>query len=63
MVNPYQYVLTRKIIGGKYNKWIFVLQEFELEFASTKSRKSSVFIELMSKFLVENEKGDMRNNF
>jgi hypothetical protein len=25
-INPFQYVLTRRIIRGKYNKWIFILQ-------------------------------------
>ena len=39
-VNPFQYVLTRCIIGGKYNKWIFILQEFDLDFTSTKSKKN-----------------------
>jgi hypothetical protein len=24
-VNPFQYVLNRHIIGGKYNKWIVIL--------------------------------------
>jgi hypothetical protein len=42
-VNPFQYVLTRCIIGGKYNKWIVILQEFDLDFASAKSKKSLVF--------------------
>ena len=49
-VNPFQYVLTRSIIGGKYNKWIVILQEFDLNFASTKSKKSLVFAELISDF-------------
>ena len=49
-VNPFQYVLTRRIIGGKYNKWIVILQEFDLDFASAKSKKSLVFIELISDF-------------
>jgi hypothetical protein len=31
-VNPFQYILTRCIIGGKYNKWIVILQEFDLDF-------------------------------
>jgi hypothetical protein len=31
-VNPFQDVLTRRIIGGKYNKWIVILQEFDLNF-------------------------------
>jgi hypothetical protein len=30
--NPFQYILTRHIIGGKYNKWIVILQEFDLDF-------------------------------
>jgi hypothetical protein len=49
-VNTFQYVLTRHIIGGKYNKWIFILQEFDLNFASAKSNKSLVFVELISEF-------------
>jgi hypothetical protein len=49
-VNPFQYVLTRHIIGGKYNKWIVILQEFNLNFASTKSKKSLVFAKLISDF-------------
>jgi hypothetical protein len=40
-----------------------VLQEFDLEFASAKSKKSLVFTELMSEFLVENEEGEMTNSF
>ena len=35
------------MIGGKYNKWIVILQEFDLEFVSAKSKKSLVFAELM----------------
>jgi hypothetical protein len=48
--NPFQYVLTERIIGGKYNKWIVILQEFDIDFSSTKSKKSLVFIELISNF-------------
>jgi hypothetical protein len=54
-VNPFQYVLTRHIIGGKYNKWIVILQEFDLDFASVKSKKSLVFVELISEFLLLDE--------
>jgi hypothetical protein len=49
-VSPFQYVLTRCIIGGKYNKWIIILQEFDLNFASVKSKKSLVFAKLISDF-------------
>ena len=38
------------MIGGKYNKWIAILQEFDLEFVSTKSKKSLIFVELISNF-------------
>ena len=38
------------MIGGKYNKWIVILQEFDLEFVSAKSKKSLIFVQLMSDF-------------
>ena len=39
-VNPFQFILTRKMIGGNYNKWIVILQEFDLEFVSAKSKST-----------------------
>ena len=38
------------MIGGKYNKWIVISQEFDLEFISVKSKKSLMFAELISDF-------------
>ena len=35
---------------GKYNKWIVILQEFDLEFVSAKLKKSLIFAELISDF-------------
>jgi len=52
-VNPFQFVLSRQVIGGKYNRWIVILQEFDLEFLSTKSKKSLVFAELISRLPCE----------
>jgi hypothetical protein len=49
-VNPFQYVLTQRIIRGKYNKWIVILHEFDLDFASVKYKKSLVFAELIYDF-------------
>ena len=43
------------MIGPKYNKWIVILQEFDLEFVSAKSKKSLVFAEIISDFLSETE--------
>jgi hypothetical protein len=44
----FQYMLTRHVIGGNISRWIFILQEFDLEFISSKSKKSFVFAELIS---------------
>ena len=49
-INPFQFVLTRRMIGVKYNKWIVILQEFDLEFVSLKLKKSLIFAELISDF-------------
>ena len=44
------YILTKQLLGGKYSKWIVILQEFDLEFEKSKSKKSLVFAELMCDF-------------
>ena len=38
------------MIWRKYNKWIVILQEFDLKFVSMKSKKSLIFVELISDF-------------
>jgi hypothetical protein len=48
--NPMIYILTKQLLGGKYSKWIVILQEFDLEFEKSKSKKSLVFAELMCDF-------------
>ena len=48
--NPMMYILTKKFLGGKYSKWIVILQDFDLEFEKSKSKKSLVFVELMCDF-------------
>ena len=40
---------------GKYNKWIVILQEFDLEFVSEKLKKSLIFAKLISDFPREME--------
>ena len=52
-VNPFQYVLSQRIVGGKFNKWIVILQEFDLDFQSAKSKKSLVFAEHIAEFPTE----------
>ena len=31
--NPMYYIMTHQVLGGKYSRWIVILQEFDLEFA------------------------------
>ena len=54
-VNHFHYVLSRWIFGGKFNKWIIILQHFELYFQSAKSKKSLFFYELIAEFSVEED--------
>ena len=48
--NPLMYILTKQLLGSKYSKWIVILQEFDLEFEKSKSKKSLVFVELTCDF-------------
>ena len=45
--NPMTYILSRQLLGGKYSKWIVILQEFDLEFTTAKLKKSLVLIDLI----------------
>ena len=62
-VNPFQFVLTRRMIRGKYNKWIVILQEFDLKFVSAKLKKSLVFAELISDFSSKEEEEACEDTF
>jgi hypothetical protein len=53
VMNPFQYILTRRVIGRKISRWMFILQEFDLDFVSAKSKKSLVFAELILELPVE----------
>ena len=48
--NPMMYILTKQLLGGKSSKWIVILQEFDLEFEESKSKKSLIFVEFMCDF-------------
>lgn len=45
--NPMTYILSFKFLGGKYSKWIIILQEFDLEHIKSKSKKSLVLANIM----------------
>ena len=48
--NPMIYILTKQSLGGKYSKWIVILQEFDSECEKSKAKKSLVFAELICDF-------------
>ena len=41
------YILSHQLLGGKYSKWIVILQEFDLDFIKSKSKNSLVLAELI----------------
>ena len=43
-----RHILSCQIIGGKYSKWILILQQFDLVFVAAKAKKYLVFAELLS---------------
>lgn len=48
--SPMMYILTKNLIRGKYLNWNVILQEFDLEFEKSRSKKSLVFAELLCDF-------------
>ena len=55
------YIRTHQVLVGKYSHWIVILQEFDLEFTKSTSKKSLVFAELMCDLpcaLMESELSD-----
>jgi hypothetical protein len=46
-------MLTRWVICKKISRWVVILQEFDLDFISVKSKNSLVFAELILELLVE----------
>jgi hypothetical protein len=45
---PMLYLLSQWIINGKFTHWIFILQDFDLEFATPKSNKALVLAKFRS---------------
>jgi hypothetical protein len=46
--NPMQYLLSHWQVNGNFAQWIVILQEYDLEFSTTKSKKALVLIELVT---------------
>jgi hypothetical protein len=45
--NPMQYLLSHRQINNKFARWIIILQEYNLEFSTPKSKKSLILTELI----------------
>jgi hypothetical protein len=45
--NPMQYLLSRRQVNGKFTRWIIILQEYDLEFSTPKSKKALILPELV----------------
>lgn len=58
VINPFQYILTRCLIGDKYSRWITILQEFKIKFFLAKAKKSLVCAELISELPRFNKKNE-----
>jgi hypothetical protein len=46
--NPMQYLLNRRQVNGKFARWIVILQEYDLEFSTPKSKKALVLADLVT---------------
>lgn len=42
-----QYILRRHIINVNYTQWVIILQEYDLEFTTPKSKKALTITELI----------------
>jgi hypothetical protein len=45
--NPMQYLLSHRQVNGKFTRWIIILQEYDLDFSTPKSKKALVLTELV----------------
>jgi hypothetical protein len=45
--NPMQYLLSHRKVNGKFARWIVILQEYDLEFSTPKSKKALVLAEIV----------------
>lgn len=43
-----QYILGRRLINGKFARWVMILYEFDLEFVTPKSKKAMDLTELIT---------------
>jgi hypothetical protein len=61
--NPMQYLLSRRQINGKFARWIVILQEYNLEFATPKRKKALILAELVTTFPSDTTSSPVNTDF
>jgi hypothetical protein len=61
--NPMQYLLSRHQVNGKFARWIVILQEYDLEFSTPKSKKALVLAELVTALPSDTPSGPVNTDF
>jgi hypothetical protein len=61
--NPMQYLLSRWQINGKFSRWIVILQEYDLDFSTPKSKKDLVLAKLVMAFPSDITSAPVNTNF
>jgi hypothetical protein len=61
--NPMQYFLSRQQVNEKFARWIVILQEYDLEFSTPKSKKALVLIELVMALPSDTTSAPINTNF
>lgn len=60
--NPMQYILGQQLITGKFAWWIIILQEFNLDFSSPKTKKGLALVEFITSFPTGNVEPPINHN-
>jgi hypothetical protein len=61
--NPMQYLLSHQQVNGKFARWIVILQEYDLEFSTPKSKKALVLTELVMTLPSDTTSAPVNTNF
>jgi hypothetical protein len=61
--NPMQYLLSRQQVNGKFTQWIVILQEYNLNFSTPKSKKALVLAELVTTLPSDTTSTPINTNF
>ena len=58
-----QYFLSRRQVNGKFARWIVILQEYDLEFSTLKSKKALILSKLVTTLPSDTTSTPVSTNF